>query len=404
MKLNQSLKHGARQIVDRLARPYVSQIESAVRSSEADVLSALTSPKSTEVLSDGWRPPSDTFHMAMHELRTLELERVPKGCRHVLSVGAQGGWYFDWFRRAYGDVDLHVGVEAFEARPNDLPDYAVWIENTADRMHDVAAGSIDLVFAGQTTEHLWAAELVGFLVESHRVLRANGLLVVDSPNRLVTEHLYWSHGGHSIEISAGEAAMLLELAGFEVVDVHGIWSCVIDGRVVELEDCLEDSAVLVRRAISGRDQPDQCFVWWINARRLDTEPQLEALTRAVGDLFERHWLTRVSRGFFPAPGVGRELDTGAAGRLAATLPFMLHAGSWRATIKLSQGSWADLAGPRLVLELPGEHTVFSWDLTADDVELDFELGSVHFALSFVLIADAVLRPVTIEFPIALRNV
>src|ERR687892_401325 len=46
--------------------------------------------------------PSDYFHQALHELRTIELERVPKGARRALSVGASGGWYFDWFDRSVG--------------------------------------------------------------------------------------------------------------------------------------------------------------------------------------------------------------------------------------------------------------------------------------------------------------
>ena len=68
--------------------------------------------------------PSDYFHQALHELRTIELERVPKGARRALSVGASGGWYFDWFERSVGPLESHIGVEAFEAEPDDLPPYA----------------------------------------------------------------------------------------------------------------------------------------------------------------------------------------------------------------------------------------------------------------------------------------
>jgi hypothetical protein len=64
----------------------------------------------------------------------------------------------------------HVGVEAYESMPDDLPAYVEWIVNTADKMSGVENSSVDLVFAGQTTEHLWADELAGFLLESHRVL------------------------------------------------------------------------------------------------------------------------------------------------------------------------------------------------------------------------------------------
>jgi len=53
---------------------------------------------------------------------------------------------------------------------------------TADRFEGVEDDSVDLVFAGQTTEHLWAHELTGFLLQAHRVLHVDGLLVMDSPN------------------------------------------------------------------------------------------------------------------------------------------------------------------------------------------------------------------------------
>lgn len=405
MTVNLKLKRGARNLVDRVVRPYISELEATVRSTGDTLLVAVTSESSGSSVGepDGWQPPSADFHMAIHELRTLELESVPKGSREVLSIGAQGGWYFEWFRQAYGDVDRHVGVEAFENRPDDLPEYAVWIENTADQMHDVESDSIDLVFAGQTTEHLWAHELVGFLVEAHRVLRDGGLLVVDSPNRLVTEHLCWSHGGHSIEISAAEASHLFELAGFDVIDVHGVWNCVRDGRVIELEEGIEAAANLVRRATTGRARPDECFVWWINARRSDRDPDVGGLTAEVQDLFERHWLTRVSRGFFAAPNEPLSLNGGESGRIAATLPFMLHAGRWTVSLRLKSGAWSDVDRPRLVLELPGEHEVHSWELGGDD-EFSFELPSVYFALSLVLAAESVRAPITIEFPIELRHV
>src|SRR5262245_50613652 len=92
MSLTTTLKASARRFADRLAGPYVSRIETAVRSAEAEVLTALETRD--DAAPEGCQVPSETFHMAIHELRTLELERVPKGSRHVLSVGAHGGWYF----------------------------------------------------------------------------------------------------------------------------------------------------------------------------------------------------------------------------------------------------------------------------------------------------------------------
>jgi S-formylglutathione hydrolase FrmB len=33
---------------------------------------------------------------------------MPPGARTVLSVGASGSWYLDWFAEAYGDVERHI--------------------------------------------------------------------------------------------------------------------------------------------------------------------------------------------------------------------------------------------------------------------------------------------------------
>src|SRR4051794_37667394 len=166
------VKRSMRRLLDRAATPYVNQIQSAVTVS-ADLSS--NAPHSGDTGEpDAFQVPSDYFHGLLHELRTLELERVPKGARQVLSVGANGRWYFDWFEHSYGPVDRHVGVEAYEPKPAHLPPYVQWIVNTADKMSGVEDASVDLVFAGQTTEHLWADELAGFLLESHRVLTEGG--------------------------------------------------------------------------------------------------------------------------------------------------------------------------------------------------------------------------------------
>ena len=398
MSMKRALKHGARRITDRLARPYVDRIETVVRSAEAQVLSSLGSPDESPDRSPVAR---DRFHASMHELRTLEMNDLPKCGRRVLSVGVQGPWYFDWVRGAYGDVDIHVALGELQSKLDELPGYARWVANRPHEMGDVEDGSIDLLLGGQTIERLWADELESFLLEAHRVVRPGGVLTVDGANRLVTEQVAWSNGAHTIELSPDEILTLLELAGFDVFDVHGLWNSVVDGEVQQPEGGLDDSAVFVRRALSARTEPDRCFGWWINCRRADREPKREEMAKFVGQLFGSHWLTRVSRGFFVGPGKSLELEAGGAGRLAVTLPFMVRAGSWRAKLRLSRGSWSDLDRPRLILEQPGHHELFSCDLTGSEPALAFRLRTDHEALSFALVADCVRRPVTVEFPIDL---
>lgn len=172
-------------------------------------------------------PDSETpdINHVLHHFRGEALRRLPKGARHFVSVGCSGTWYFHWIAETYGHVELHTGVEFYSPQPSDLPHYTRWIANTAGDMHDIPDASADLLFSGQNIEHLWVEEIVGFLSESQRVLKEDGLLVVDSPNRLITAKLGWSHPEHTIEFTPDEMQELLTLAGFDLERQHGIWLC-----------------------------------------------------------------------------------------------------------------------------------------------------------------------------------
>jgi SAM-dependent methyltransferase len=346
---------------------------------------------------------STQFHMMNHELRAIELERLRGDRDRVLSVGANGSWYFEWFRRSVGDVTEHIGIEAYLPRPDDLPDYVTWVANTADQMVDVESASVDLVFAGQTTEHLWAHELVGFLCEAHRVLRPGGLLSLDSPNRRVTQHLLWSHGEHTIELDEEEISHLLELAGFRVLEVAGIWRCVIDGDRLGLEDGLSDPATLTRRIATGRDHPEDCFVWWVNAERTDQTVDEAGLRAAVDELFDRHWNTRVSRGFFE--DVGRDLIVPAntSALLGETLPFPLCPGAWEIGVRLREGSWDSVSRACLTLVAPGDHELHRRELTdarreGETLLWPIEQPYLSFAVTLRLELASTDR-VIVEFPL-----
>lgn len=399
--LASQLKRAGRRAVDRVVLPYVEQLR-------ADLDASRPAPGPAEPAaateSAGGRT-SDFFHGVLHELRTLELERIPAGGR-VLSVGASGRWYFDWFERHVGAFDEHVGVEAFEPEPDDLPGYARWIDSTADRFPGVDDASVDVVFAGQTTEHLWPEELVGFLTESHRVTRPGGLLVADSPNRLVTEHMAWSHGGHTLELSAAEYCRLAELAGFEVLDVRGLWRCRMDdGRVLQLEDGLDDAVTLTRRIAQGGDRVDDSFVWWVTARRGDGAPEVDKLRREVDRLFEEHFSTRVSRGMWPGPGSpGPVVEPGDSGLVAASLPMFLDPGSWRVAVRLDDGRWEDLDDVRVDVTSPGGHLIHRLEVSDAEVEGDERSWVVHhpdliLALSLEIHVGSVSLPARFAMPV-----
>lgn len=398
-------KTATRRLVDRAMLPYFDTLRDEFRERGVD-----PAPSSVSEDVDSTDAPtgrtSDMFHHVLHELRTLELERIPSGRRRVLSVGASGRWYFDWFERHVGAVDEHIGVEAFEDQPHDLPDYVRWVDSTADRFEGVDDDSVDLVFAGQTTEHLWADELVGFLTESNRVLPDGGMLVADSPNGLVTEHLDWSHGGHTLELAAGEMAELMVLAGFEVMSTRGLWLCRMGDDVVGLEDGLDDGALLVRRINLAAEDPDDSFVWWISARRVGAA-DVDALMRRVVEFFDEHWSTRISRGMWPGPGAaGPAVEPGFAGQLCASLPMYLHPQQWELSVTLDEGSWDDLEGFRVDITSPGGHIVHRMEMPAADGQgatrrWTFDQDELMLALSIELHVERVSSPMRVGMPVRL---
>jgi SAM-dependent methyltransferase len=399
MTVKSNVKAAARRLSDRIAAPYVDEI---VRQ-QAPVQEAADAEQVSAV--EPADVPSDFFHGILHELRTVELERSHGDYERIVSVGAQGRWYFDWIERSLGPVREHVGVEAFEPEPPDLPPYATWRPTTADRFDGVDDDSVDLVFAGQTTEHLWAEELAGFLLQARRVLRDQGLLVLDSPNRLVTEHLHWSHGGHTVELSAEEIAELVSLAGFTVESIRGAWRCRIGEQVLQLEDNLGDGSLLVRRIADGPDQPDDCFVWWLVARP-SGEPNAAELTTRCVQLYDAHWSTRVCRGMWPGPGSEGPLVDGAS--TFESLPFMLRAGRLRIAMRLAMGATQSLTSAELELFLPGGHTVHRLTLSDaavhdGEVVWTIDQAELMFALTLRLSVQS-SSPVRIDMPLSIQEV
>jgi len=233
----------------------------------------------------------------LHRLRTERLKAMPPGAEVVLSAGCSGLWYFDWLDAAYPGIRRHVGVEAFLARPDDLPGRVEWHASSVGAIDGVASGSVDLVFSGQNIEHLWADEVVGFLSESHRVLRPGGHLVIDSPTRWICDALNYLQPEHLAELNPSEAVCFLDLAGFDNVKVYGLWLCFDRDNQVLLP--LEPNRVLAgwtadrRAAIS--DRPEDSFLWWAEAVRADRDVDRTGLQKAVVEVFDEAYAHRLRR-------------------------------------------------------------------------------------------------------------
>jgi SAM-dependent methyltransferase len=310
-----TLKATARKVVHRMLGPELD----AQTARLAGLIGATTSSGVTDhdiVLTD--------FSHLLHELRTVRLRALNGSGKTLLSAGCAGLWYFEWLEACCGPLGRHIGVEKYSPKPENLPKNAEWIEASAADMPAVPDNSVDLVFSGQNIEHLTASDVVGFLEESRRVLRSDGRLVLDSPNRLVTDPLAWVHPEHTVELSPAEAREVIEAAGFEVCGLYPLWRCRDrDGNLLPLSAPSGDVRSVIDRSY-GVDDPQHAFVWWIEARPREGEIDRDHLSSLVRRLFEVHWDDRVNRGRL---GGGADVTTQG---------FPLFPGAFEVTVESGQ--------------------------------------------------------------------
>jgi SAM-dependent methyltransferase len=91
-------------------------------------------------------------------------------------------------------------------------------------LSDYPDGSFDLVYSGQTIEHVTESEGDKVLAEVRRVLRPGGHLALDTPNAPVCR-LYqddFIDPDHKVEYSHPEMVAKLDAAGFRIVRQHGL--------------------------------------------------------------------------------------------------------------------------------------------------------------------------------------
>ncbi|MDT4896045.1 MAG: hypothetical protein QOH25_1122 [Acidobacteriota bacterium] len=102
------------------------------------------------------------------------------------------------------------------------------IEYIHSSMTDLSAiedGIADLVFAGESIEHVTEAEAVDVIAEAKRVLKPGGYFCLDTPNGKLTRiHSpdQFIHPEHKVEYIPDELIEMLKSGGLEVVETGGI--------------------------------------------------------------------------------------------------------------------------------------------------------------------------------------
>jgi len=94
-------------------------------------------------------------------------------------------------------------------------------------MTDMSAlgdASFDLVYSGQSIEHVPVTSADAVLREVHRVLRPGGHFAVDTPNARVTrlQQAEFIDSDHDYEYTHGEMTAKLEAAGLEIIEAKGL--------------------------------------------------------------------------------------------------------------------------------------------------------------------------------------
>ena len=352
------------------------------------------------------RPEYPDINHLLHELRGQALERLEFGAEHLVSVGCAGRWYFDWIEERFGKVAHHTGVEFYSPRPEDLPSNCSWIANTAGNMPEIFDASADVVISGQNLEHLWPDEVTGFFLESHRILKDGGKLIIDSPNRLVTRAIGWSHPEHTVEFSPDEAVELCTLAGLEVEKIEGIW-LTIDPETKHPLPFEEMSRFgpwpQHKRTSAALGDPENSFIWWIVAAKTERKPDPEKLSKRMSEIFAAAWPERLAR---TKTLIGKDSSDGkwmssqgATGVLLFGPYTPLKKGSYSATFlirvaKIPEDTQRILCSCDVVggdpLEVFHQREVAGADLLPDlenEISLPFVLDKTTFGIQFRMITQ-----------------
>jgi hypothetical protein len=252
---------------------------------------------------------------------------------------------------------------------------------------------------------LWPEDVIGFFLESWRVLKPGAVLVVDSPNRLVTEPLIWSHPEHTIEFTPDEARRLAELSGFEVTAMKGIWIArdPDTGRVLPLvpNDSSGDWPV-VERVAAASIHPNDSLIWWMEAKRTGT-PKPDELKSFVDGIFETAWVERSGRfqTIIGTRAAGNKSVSCAAGDGGVLVygPYMpLKAGHHSASFTIKADALVDKTATIVRCDVLGNkgQVLAVKELTANDLEaqngevrLEFDLPELEFGIQARCISTGV---------------
>jgi SAM-dependent methyltransferase len=130
--------------------------------------------------------------------------------------------------------------------------------------------SVDLVFSGESIEHVTESEADAVCREAHRVLKQNGYFILDTPNAALTriespDELI--HPEHKKEYYPHELRSKLEHWGFKIVDMGGICPMPDSLRT----HTFSHKELVQRRGISNN--PEEGYMFYLKAMKAASKKQ-----------------------------------------------------------------------------------------------------------------------------------
>lgn len=124
--------------------------------------------------------------------------------------------------------------------------------------------SVDLVWMGQSFEHIHESEARALLPELMRVLKPGGWFCLDTPNgrvaRLQSPNALL-HPDHKIEYEVPQLRQMLERAGFEIVEAKGIGRASASCRTGVFD------AFEIIQNVELNDAPEQSYIQYFGTRK-----------------------------------------------------------------------------------------------------------------------------------------
>jgi SAM-dependent methyltransferase len=186
----------------------------------------------------------ETLHMKLHKARCDLVKLLPPAV-DILDLGGANADTVEGSLLAMGYPHIAKTITIIDLPPAErfaqIASYAQEQESTwmstargtqirylyrsMSQLDDIASESMDLVWSGQTIEHIEKEEAIHVLQEGYRILRPGGYFCLDTPNAKLCRMMMpdsFIFPEHKYEYRFEELVAEVRQAGFSVVETKGV--------------------------------------------------------------------------------------------------------------------------------------------------------------------------------------